>query len=134
MLGVAALLGGLAAAFWHSRQTVHSAQIGLLLNHVAVSLDGVVLDRGRLIAVGWRLADHEPHVWNWQHFAAGNAPDITDAVTVALPDDVTQLEISCRFQLLPGTSPVRTLTRVPVPPRADGVMPVDIEGCGAVSR
>ncbi len=134
ILGVAALLTGLAAAFWQSRERAHTVNMALLLNHVAVSVEGAVLDRERLTAVGWRVADHEPRTWNWQHFAAGQAPEITDPVTVSLPNDATQLEIACRFQLLAGSPPLRTLTRVPTPARADGVIPVDIESCGAITR
>ena len=129
-----ALLAGLGAAFWQSRARSQSLEIALLLNHIAVSIDGVVIDHQRLTDVGWRLADHDPKTWNWQHFTAGSAPDLTEPMPLKLPNDVTALEIACKFQLLPGSPPLRTLTRVPVPSRTDGVVPVDVESCGAIVR
>ncbi len=134
ILGVLALLAGLAAAFWQSRGRTQTIQAGLLLNHVAVSVNGVVIDRARLTDVGWRIADHTPLTWNWQHFSVGDAPEITPPVPMTLPNDATQLEIACKFELVPGTQPLRTLTRVPVPAHTDGVIPVDIEGCGSAVR
>jgi hypothetical protein len=133
-LSVFALLGGLAAAWWQSRTIAEEVTVAWLLNHVAVSVDGVVVDRQRLTAIGWRIPDHEPKVWNWQHFPLGQAPDLADPVVLKLPNDVTQLEIACRLQLLPGAPPLRTYARIPVPARAGGVIPVDVEGCGEVVR
>ncbi len=134
VLGVTALLAGLAAAFWQTRARSPALEVAFLLNHVAVSVDGVVLDRSRLTDVGWRVADHAPLVWNWQHFAAGDAPELTPPVALRLPADATQLELSCRFQLLPGSAPLRTLSRVPAPATGEGVVPVDVESCGQVVR
>ena len=129
-----ALLGGLGAAFWQSRARAQTVNIAWLLNHVAVSVDGVVLDRQQLTDLGWRIADHEPKSWNWQHFTAGQAPEVTGPVAISLPNDATQLELSCRLQLLPGSPPLRTFLRVPTPVRGDGVLPVDVEGCGVLVR
>ena len=133
-LAVFALLGGLAAAWWQSRTRAQEVTVAWLLNHVAVSVDGVVVDRQRLTAIGWRVADHEPKIWNWQHFAVGQAPDISDPVVLNLPRDATQLEIACRLQFLPGSAPLRTYGRIATPPRGSGVIPVDVEGCGSPVR
>jgi hypothetical protein len=134
ILGVLALLAGLAAAFWQSRSRTQTVDAALLLSHIAVSVDGVVVDRERLTDIGWRVADHEPKTWNWQHFSAGQAPEVTAPVAMTLPNDATQLEIACRFQLLPGTPLLRTQVRIPVPAQTQGVVPVDVEGCGSVVR
>ena len=134
ILGVGALLAGLAAAFWQSRARSQSVDIAFVLSHVALSVDGVVLDRQRLTGLAWRIADQEPKTWNWQHLFAGQAPEATDPVTIRLPVDGAELEITCKFELLPGSVPLRTSTRVAAPAHADGVVPVDIEACGSLAR
>ena len=67
----------------------------------------------------------------YEGWVAGQFPD---PVTIRLPVDGAELEITCKFELLPGSVPLRTSTRVAAPAHADGVVPVDIEACGSLAR
>lgn len=132
ILAVLALLGGLAMAWWQTREKTQYLQIAWLLTHVAVEADGLVLDRGRLTALGWQVAGQKSA--NWLHFQAGQAPEATREVEVTLPAEVHEITVFCRFELLPGGPQVRSRTRVGVPAQASGRLTVDVEACGVRER
>ena len=114
-LAIAALLVGLGLAWQLTRPGGREAHVNFVLTRATVELDGTQLDRRHLTRVAWATRTSTGRLSQGNlTFSPGSAPEVSTTVTVALADDVTQLEVRCEFELAPGLPRVQTLGHAPL--------------------
>ena len=130
---VAVLLACVGLAWWTWRERATEVRVVWLLTHAETALDGVLLDKSRLVRFHWRVPVPQRAVetarWQELPFAVGNAPDATRLFVFYLPAGVQEVEVGCHFALGPGAEPIRTRGKVRIA-ASDGEQVIDIDRCG----
>lgn len=132
---ICALLLGVGYAWWLSQQQGRKIKVAWLLSHAQVQVGDRIVERDRLTRFAWQIV-RDGHVLarSQRNFAAGQAPDAIEAQEIQLPAAVTTVQISCDFQLLPSSLPLRTNAIINVDPSSDQIQTIDVGGCGELQR
>ena len=135
MVAIAALVLGLAGAWFQTRDDSADVQVSLLLTHAQVQLGDTTIEYQGLREVIIRVPAAEPGqppVWRMAlSYAPGQVPKVTPALSLSLPEEVDQIEVGCVFALGAG-NPLRTWTAVAVQRHRKDLQVVDIDACGVL--
>jgi len=132
---ICALLLGVGYAWWLSQQQGRTIKVAWLLSHVQVQVGDRIVQSDRLTRFTWQIVrDGQVLARSQRNFAAGQAPDALEAQEIQLPNAVTTVEVSCDFQLLPRSLPLRTHAIVNVDPSSEQIQTIDVGSCGELQR
>ena len=97
MVAIAALVLGLAGAWFQTRDDSADVQVSLLLTHAQVQLGDTTIEYQGLREVIIRVPAAEPGqppVWRMAlSYAPGQVPKVTPALSLSLPEEVDQIEV-----------------------------------------